>query len=314
MSTFIPLGALRREGEAAPPSETVRLRISGMHCAACVGRVERAMAGVPGVHAARVNLATQRAEADVAAGAAGASLPALLEAVRGAGYEAHAVTSPVVDDREAAERAAEEALVRRRFALAAGCGAGVFVLAHAGMVWPGILPGTPLQQGVAQALLALPVQFVAGAPFLRGLVRGIVRRQPDMDTLVGLGTLTAFAYSLWVLLTAAPGAHAGHGMLDLYFDTSVTIVALVLLGRVLEARARTGTSRALRALLELRPRTAQRLQDGRESEVPLDDVLPGDVLVVRPGERVPVDGRVLEGRSAVDRALVTGERSAPATR
>ena len=307
MSTFIPLTSIRREGETPPPVETVRLRISGMHCASCVGRVERALVGVAGVRSARVNLATQRAEADVAPGAGEGATTALVEAVRGVGYEAHPVATPVADDRETAERAAEEAAERRRFALAAGFGAGVFVLAHVGLVAPGALPGTPWQLGVAQAMLAIPVQFVAGAPFLRGLVRGVWHRRPDMDTLVGLGTLTAFLYSVWVLLAGPVEVHAGHGMLDLYFDTSATIVALVLLGRVLEARARTGTSRALRALLELRPRTAQRVRGGHEETVPLDDVVPGDELVVRPGERIPVDGRVREGRTAVDRSLVTGE-------
>src|SRR5512146_2713449 len=120
MSTFVPLGAIRRESEAAPVTETVRLRISGMHCASCVARVEQAMAGVPGVVAARVNLATQRAEADVAlAGADAAALNAqLAEAIRGAGYDAFPVTSPVADDRELRERDAEEAAVRRRFLLA----------------------------------------------------------------------------------------------------------------------------------------------------------------------------------------------------
>jgi Cu+-exporting ATPase len=325
-SSFVPLASIRREGETAPATDTVRLRISGMHCASCVSRVEQAMANVPGVMAARVNLATQRAEADVdmrrAPGPVGA-MPALLAAaIRTAGYDAFPVTSPVADDTEQHQRAIEERAVRRRFLLAAACGAGVFLIAHVGMLAPGLLPGSAWQQAFAQLLLALPVQFVAGWPFLRGLVRGIVRRQPDMDTLVGLGTLTAFAYSTFALVTgffaasgrAATGVLAMPGMRpeaagapDLYFDTSVTIIALILLGRLLESRARTGTSRAMRALLDLRPRTALRVRGDSEESVPLDAVTPGDVLVVRPGERVPVDGRVLDGRSSVNRALVTGE-------
>ncbi len=309
-ASFIPLAAIRREGEPLPVADTVRLRISGMHCASCVSRVEQALAGVPGVVAARVNLATQRAEADLST----AVEPAVLAAVvRVAGYDAFPVTSPVVDDREQRERAAEERVVRRRFVLAAACGGGVFVIAHVGMLAPELLPGTPWQQALAQFVLALPVQFVAGWPFLRGLARGIVRRAPDMDTLVGLGTLTAFAYSSYALFFAG-GAAAGRdmpGMIampDVYFDTSVTIVALILLGRMLESRARTGTSRAMRALLELRPRMALRVSAaGSEESVPVDTLAPGDVLVVRPGERIPVDGSVLDGRSSVDRALVTGE-------
>ena len=313
MSTFIPLGAVRREGTPAPATEVVRLRIVGMHCASCVGRVEQAMAAVPGVQSARVNLATQRAEADVLTAQSAGASERLIAAVHGAGYDAHPVVAAVADDRETAERVAEEAAVQRRFALAALCGGGVFVIAHASMLWPDLLPGTPWQQGLLQFLFALPVQFIAGWPFLRGLVRGLVQRRPDMDTLVGLGTLTAFLASAWALFVGATGAAQADmpGMHEhgpaLYFDTSVTIVALILLGRVLEARARTGTSRAMRALLDLRPRTALRVRAGVEEPVPLDAVVAGDVLVVRPGERVPVDGRIHEGRSDVDRALVTGE-------
>ncbi len=320
MSTFIPLAAIRRESAAAPVSETVRLRISGMHCASCVARVEQAMFAVPGVLAARVNLATQRAEADVvvAPSALEALAASLAAAIRSSGYDAFPVTSPVADDAEQKERASEEAVVRRRFMIAASFGAGVFVVAHIGMLAPALLPGTPWQQGLVQFVLALPVQFVAGWPFLRGLGRGIRRLQPDMDTLVGLGTLVAFSYSVFGLCAFSPFAAPGRGLPagmpgmagagpDLYFDTSVTIVALILLGRMLESRARGGTSRAMRALLDLRPRTALRVVAEREESVPLDAVQAGDVLVVRPGERVPVDGRVLDGRSSVNRALVTGE-------
>ena len=313
MSTFVPLAAIRHERDPAPETETLRFRIAGMHCASCVARVEQAMLGVPGVVGARVNLATQRAEADARAEAVGDALSdalsdALTAAIRSAGYDAHPVTAAVVDDREAAERVAEDDAVRRRFLLAATFGAGVFVLAHVPMFFPSSLPGTPWQQGLAQFVLALPVQFIAGWPFLRGLVRGVRRLQPDMDTLVGLGTLTAFGYSAVTLFAGPAVAMPGMAMpLALYFDTSVTIVALILLGRLLESRARTGTSRAMRALLDLAPRTALRRVGATEESVPLDAVKAGDVLVVRPGERIPVDGRVLDGHSSVDRALVTGE-------
>src|SRR5262245_11875673 len=323
-SAFVPLTALRRDPEPPAEADTLRLRVSGMHCASCVARVEQAMAGVPGVLAARVNLATQRAEADVARAAAGAGGGAealaarLADAIRGAGYDAFPVTSATVDDRELAERAAEERAVRRRFLLAAVLGGVVFVIAHVGMLWPGLLPGTPWQQAFAQLVFALPVQFVSGWPFMRGLARGVLRRAPDMDTLVGLGTLTAFVSSAVVLFMGPDAGAPAHGssaggmaamppMPEVYFDTSVTIIALILLGRLLESRARGATSRAMRGLLELRPRTALRDRDGVQASVPLDEVRPGDVLLVRPGDRVPVDGRVLDGRSSVNRSLVTGE-------
>ena len=313
-SSFVPARAIRREGESAPAAETLRLRISGMHCASCVSRVEEALASVPDVVAARVNLATNRAEADVLTAVNGTleeKTAQMVAAVRATGYDAFPLASATTDDREKLEREREESQARQRFLLAVTFAALVFVIAHVGLLAPGLLPGTPRQQALAQFLLAIPVQFVAGWPFLKGLVRGVVRRAPDMDTLVGLGSLTAFTYSSVALFTgivAAPSAmHGMAEMPDVYFDTSVTIVALILLGRLLESRARHSTSRAMRALLELRPRSAIRVRGALEESVPLDGIVANDVLLVRPGDRVPVDGVVLEGRSSVDRSLVTGE-------
>ncbi|MBI5168315.1 MAG: copper-translocating P-type ATPase [Candidatus Eisenbacteria bacterium] len=308
MSSFVSLQSIRRESSAPPVVlETVRLRISGMHCASCVGRVEAALTSLPGVSGAAVNLATQRAEVQLTS-ALDASR--ILEAVRAAGYDAHVVESPVATDDEQRERAEELAAVRRRFVLAAALAAPIFVIAHAGMI-PGV-PAIPNGNWL-QLLFAIPVQFVSGWPFVRGMVRGFARRAPDMDTLVGLGTLTAFTYSL--VATAWPAAvgemHAMHGaQAHVYFDTSVTIVALILLGRLLEARAKTNASQAMRALLDLRPRTARRLRDASDTageDVPLDAVQPGDLLLVRPGERIPVDGVLEDGRSSVDQGMLTGE-------
>lgn len=301
--SFVPLQTIRREG-APPPAvvDTVRLRIAGMHCASCVGRVEAALASVDGVAGVAVNLASMRAEVRLARAL---EPQALLEAVRRAGYDAHRVTAPVADDAEQKERAAELALVRRRFLVALALGLPVVVLAHAELV-PGV--ALPSWAAFAQLALATIVQFGAGWPFVRGMVKGFARRAPDMDTLVGLGTLTAWSYSaLAVLAPRAVGEHhAGHA----YFDTSVTIVVLILLGRLLEARAKAGASQAMRRLLDLRPRTARRVRDAADTagaDVPLDAVRPGDVLLVRPGERVPVDGVVVAGRSAIDQGMLTGE-------
>lgn len=321
MSSFVSLQSIRRE-TAAPPvvRETVRLRVSGMHCASCVGRVEAALTSLPGVAGAAVNLATQRAEVQLTS----ALEPArILEAVRASGYDAHVVESPVATDDEVRERAEELSAVRRRFVLAAVLATPIFAIAHAGMI-PGV-PAVP-NGNFWQLLFAIPVQFVSGWPFVRGMVRGFARRAPDMDTLVGLGTLTAFTYSL--IATVWPAAvgvgHAMHGpggaiafggaggtaSSHVYFDTSVTIVALILLGRLLEARAKAGASQAMRALLDLRPRTARRLKDAADTagdDVPLDAVRPGDLLLVRPGERIPVDGVIEGGRSSVDQGMLTGE-------
>jgi Cu+-exporting ATPase len=301
--SFVPLQTLRREN-APPPAvvDSVRLRISGMHCASCVGRVETALASVPGVAGAAVNLATQRAEVSLSRPV---DTTVLAAAVKHAGYDAYVVTTPVADDAELRDRAAELRTVRRRFAGALVLGLPVVVLAHLSLV-----PGVPaLPRGdLVQLVLATLVQFGAGWPFVRGMVRGFARRAPDMDTLVGLGTLTAWGYS--ALATLSPASVGEHHGAHVYFDTSVTIVVLILLGRLLEARAKTRASRAMRELLDLRPRTARRLRDEADtlgSDVPLDAVQPGDLLLVRPGERVPVDGVLVDGRSSVDQSMLTGE-------
>ncbi len=315
--TLIPIQSLRRESALPPPVvESVRLRISGMHCASCVSRVEGALASVPGVAQARVNLATMRAEVDL-----GTPLDAgvLAAAVREAGYDAHVVTALVADDAEQRERAVELAVVRKRFLLALAFGAPVVVIAHLSLL-PLPAAAAALVGGTAAAwaqwLLATPVQFIAGLPFLRGTWRGITKRAPDMDMLVGIGTLAAYAYSVFALFepsapTSGAAMGVGHGAGPaLYFDTSVTIVSLILLGRLLEAGAKSRASQAMRKLLELRPKTAHRLRaagDAQGEDVTLDLVQVGDLLRVRPGERVPVDGIVMEGRSTVDASLVTGE-------
>ncbi len=301
--SFIPLQTVRREGAAPPPVvDSVRLRISGMHCASCVSRVEAALGSVPGVASAAVNLATMRAEVALTRPVSGDVLAA---AIRQAGYDAHVVTTPVADDAEVKARAEELATVRRRFVTALAFGAPVLVLAHLSLV-PGV--ATPEWANPVQLVLATLVQFGAGWGFVRGMVRGFARRAPDMDTLVGLGTLTAWSYS--ALATLAPAVVGEHHGAHTYFDTSVTIVVLILLGRLLEARAKTRASRAMRELLDLRPRTARRLRDAADAvgeDVPLDAVQPGDRLLVRPGERVPVDGVIDGGRSAVDQSMLTGE-------
>jgi len=274
-----------------------------MHCAACVTRVEDALLGVPGVTAASANLATHRARIRVDRPVPESDLSA---AVRAIGYDARFATGQLFGDDDARERARELADVRRRFAVAAVLGLPVVALGMFGMFPP--LDRIPMHvQNAIQLVLATPVQWWAGARFTRGLVRGVRTGSADMDLLIGLGTLSAFAYS--TVATLVPQAiRAGGAAPHVYFDTSVVIIALVLLGRLLEARARAGTSQAIRRLLEMRPRTARRVDAvGAFADVDLDQVQVGDELLVRPGERVPVDGVVVDGRSSVDRSLMTGE-------
>ena len=300
-------GAPERPGARA--SGPLELRIVGMHCASCVSRVEEALAAVPGVHDATVNLATERARVRLDPGV---SAEALARAVRAAGYDARPVPAAgeaagaEADAAERAERAAELRGLTRRFVVAAALALPVVVLGNLGMLPP--LDAVPMAlQNWIQLALATPVVLWAGWPFVRGSAIAVGRRTADMNLLIGVGTVTAWAYS--AIATAAPGLlHRAGETAHVYFDTAAVIVVLILLGRLLEARARAGASQAMRRLLDLRPRTAWRVAaDGALTEVPLSDVHPGDVLLVRPGEKVPVDGAVIEGHSSVDRSLLTGE-------
>jgi len=287
---------------AVPAAGTVDLQITGMHCASCVARVEQALAAVPGVRGASVNLATERASIVLESPLAPERLA---EAVREAGYGARAVSGPLADAAAEHEREAERRWLARRFAVAAALSVPVVVLGHLGML-PGLRAIPMAAQNWIQLLFATPVQLWAGWPFLRGSWIALRRRTADMNLLVGVGTLTAYLASL--VATLVPAAVRGTGQeAHVYFDTAAVIITLILLGRLLESRARASTSQAMRRLLDLRPRTARRVSGSDLEEIPLDRVEPGDVLLVRPGEKVPVDGVVLDGRSSVDASMLTGE-------
>ena len=294
--------------QAAGPeaTEELQLPIRGMHCASCVRRVESALASVPGVESASVNLATESATV----AAAGAPLAALRAAVDRAGYEVLLPGDGDAGEEEGdpveAERRAEQAALRRRALLA---GAVAIVLVSA-MGWTR-LPGL---DGVADRVwhplffaLATPVQLWAAWGIHAAALRAARHGLATMDTLISLGTSAAYGYSL--LATFAPGLFEGAAGLEpnVYFDTAAAIVALVLVGRLLEARAKAKSAEALRALMELRPRLSRVLEGGEEYEIPIGAVQPGDVVIVRPGEQLPVDGEVVAGASAVDESMLTGE-------
>jgi P-type Cu+ transporter len=289
--------------------QRVDLAIEGMHCASCVARIEDALSGVDGVEEASVNLATGRASV------VGATLdPAALgQAVDRAGYEARPIDGdggPSRAPREETEadqerRArAELRMLRRRFVLAAAVGA---VLLGLTFIWSPL--GERATMWVALAL-ATPVQLWAGWPFYAGAWRVGRHGSADMNTLIALGTSVAYLYSLGA--TVAPGAFADPGELpDVYFDTAAVIIALILLGRLLEARAKAGTTAAIKKLIGLQAKTATVVREGREVEVGVDEVVVGDEVVVHPGEKVPVDGQILDGDSTIDESMLTGE-SVPA--
>jgi Cu+-exporting ATPase len=273
-----------------------------MHCASCVASVERALGAVPGVAEASVNLATERAHLRLSGQVA---IDRLTQAVRAAGYDAHPVPAAGAEDAEQRERAAELADLTRRLMIAAVLSLPVVVLGNLGML-PAFHAWGEGTRNWIQLLFATPVQWWAGWPFLRGAWNGVRHRTADMNLLIGVGTLAAYLYSL--VATVAPATFRAAGAAPhVYFDTAVVIIALILLGRLLEARARAGTSQAIRRLLDLRPRIAHRIEGDVTRDVPLDQVAAGDLLLVRPGEKVPVDGQVVEGRSALDRSMLTGE-------
>ncbi len=299
---------------AAPGLEHLRLDIRGMTCASCVRRVERALSAVPGVGHASVNLATEQASVEVAHGV---DLAALRSAVDHAGYD---LRLPEAGEDEDSARDALELERHREFRALAARTTVALVVATIAMGWtllhdfgPGLfgwrwLHDVPVREtNIALFLLALPVQVWAAARFYTGAWRVGRHGSTDMNTLIALGTSAAFLYSM--VVTFAPGLFVGVDQFDLHvhYDTAAAIIGLVLLGRLLEARAKGQTSDAVRALIALRPQTARVVEDGQEYEIPVRAVQAGDVVLVRPAERIPVDGEVVEGTAAVDESMLTGE-------
>jgi Cu+-exporting ATPase len=272
-----------------------------MHCAACVGKVERALTGVRGVEKALANLATERAT--VWLDPARADLPALRRAVAAAGYAVpeDIAASPAGESAERVARAAEDRRLRDKVLVGAILSAPVLLGSM-----PQLFPWAPNGLRNPWLLLALttPVQFWVGWDFHVGFLRELRHRTASMSALVSIGTNGAYFFSLAV--TAWPHAFMAAGAMP-YFEASAVLMTFLVLGRWLEARARGGTSEAIRRLLDLQPRTARVLKDGVEQDVPLADVVVGDLVRLRPGERVAVDGEVVEGASTVDESMLTGE-------
>jgi Cu+-exporting ATPase len=277
-----------------------------MTCASCVARVERALLKVPGVLSAGVNLAAQTATVEYQPGVA--SVADLRAAVEGAGYsvpEAIPGEDPVAR-QERVQREEERSLLSR-LRVGVVLGVPLLLLSHYEMfAGRGSLPFSHFTADLLQFLLATPIQFYAGARFYRGAWIVARHGSTDMNTLVALGTSVAYLYS--GVAVFLPSWVTAEGLVvHLYFETSAAIIVLVLLGRYFESRARGKTSEAVKKLIGMAPKTARVLRDGAEADVPLESVVAGDRVVVRPGEKVPVDGMVDEGRSAVDESMLTGE-------
>jgi len=296
---------------------TAELAIKGMTCAACVRRVENAITALEGVTQANVNLASESAQVRFAPEKV--NLDMIIQAVRDAGYDAFV---PDQDQDSMAEVQRREMLgrlaaMRVRLFLAAAFAAPLFIVSMGEMVglpMPGFLSPhhAPLNFALVQFLLTLPVLWAGRGFYARGFPN-LWKRAPNMDSLIAVGTGAAFVYSSWNLAEIALGHEPMARAMDLYFESAAVIITLVMLGKYLETRSKVRTSDAIRQLMALTPTTAVRLVDGRQETIALEQIRPGDVLLVTPGERIPVDGRVSEGQTSVDESMLTGE-SLPVTK
>ena len=267
------------------------LPIAGMTCASCAGRVEKALAKVPGVKSVSVNLANERAHVEVL-DQIDPSL--LINAVNQAGYSAS-----LPQNDKATQDDQHKRLQRERWALA------LAIILALPLVLPMLVEPFGLHWMLpawAQFALATPVQFILGARFYVAAWKAVKAGAGNMDLLVALGTSAGYGLSLYEWAIAAPGS-----MPHLYFEASAVVIALVLLGKYLESRAKRQTASAIRALEALRPERALRVIDGQEQDVAISELRLNDWVLVKPGERFPVDGEVVEGQSHADEALISGE-------
>ncbi len=287
----------------------ITIPVGGMTCASCSAAVERAIKKLPGIQVSSVNLATERAV--VKYDPAAVRLSEIKGAIKKAGYEPLAMeaVSAARLDEHAAAKEREIKSMWRKFIVSAAFSVPLLYIAMGHMIgWP--LPKIlhpmerPLFFALVQIVLVIP-SIIAGRRFYVVGAKALLHRAPNMDSLIAMGTSAAIIYSLFSVFRIAGGELAA--VEELYFETAGIIITLILLGKTLEAVSKGQTSASIKKLMGLKPKTATVLQEGREIELPIDEVEPGDMILVRPGERVPVDGRVASGASAVDESMLTGE-------
>ena len=279
---------------AAQPTGRVTIGVRGMTCGACVGHVEKALAGVDGVVTAAVNLATERAMVEYLPGAA--RISDLHDAISSAGYAPH-----TLEDAAPGISSEVDETGTLKLKMAASLGAAAII-----MTLMALKPEMPFRADYLFLALAAPVQLWAGAGFYRSAWGALRHGTSNMHTLIAVGTTTAFGYSAIVTFLHDLSVFSVHGAAT-YFDTSTAIIGLVLVGQYLEGRAKGRARDAIKRLMRLRPETARVRRDDREVDLPIEEVVPGDIILVRPGERLPVDGVVADGTSAVDESMLTGE-------
>lgn len=305
------LDRVKKLGYGAKSEKTI-LPLQGMTCASCVNKVEKALNSVKGVVQASVNFASERASVEYIPEMV--SIRELKKAVEEAGYQVleavkvgdSTLREEDIVEKERLAREAELSRLKLKFIVGAFLLAPILLLMYGAPLferWIGLSRGVNF---FIQFLLATPVQFWAGRQFYVGFWKATRNKTSDMNTLIAIGTSAAYFYSL--LVTFVPDLIRVKGlMLDVYFDTSAAIIVLILLGRFLEARAKGRTSEAIKKLIGLQPKTARVIRNGEEIDIPVSEVKVGDPVLVRPGEKIPVDGIVKEGYSSVDESMVTGE-------
>lgn len=291
-------------------SKIISLSLYGMHCSSCAAIIERSIKKVPGVKSANVNFAAEKAIISYDSGAAtGASL---IKAVKKAGYKAEEIDAGSTE-HEAEKRKKEIGSLWKRFRFS-------FILSFPMLYFMLLdffkwLPGAeslPPYFGIVSLILSTPVQFIAGAGFYKGMMSSLRMKTFNMDSLIAIGTSTAYLYSLanffsFVTKSGTLLGVGGEKIPELYFETAAFLITFVILGKWLEMRAKGQTSEAIKKLMGLQAKTARVIRNGVTTDIPIDEVVTGDIILVRPGEKIPVDGKIIKGSSAVDESMVTGE-------
>jgi Cu+-exporting ATPase len=306
--------AIRAAGYSAGTA-TMRVHIKNMHCSSCVMRIELAVQTTPGVIAARASAFTNAVDIEYLP--ARTDFAAIRAAIKSIGYrvaEEDKAAKPVTEedalDPEEAARQAEYALLMRKFWFAAAVSLPVMLLSYPDVV-PGLRDWMPMGSATRRAVwallgvLSLPVLVWSGSQFFRGLWDGLKHRSANMHTLIAIGISAAYLYS--VVAVAFPGLFPRMELAEVFWDVTTVVVALVVLGLALEIKAKGRTSEAIKKLIGLQAKTARVLRNGKEVDLPVEEVVVGDTVVIRPGDKIPVDGEVKEGASAVDESMITGE-------
>jgi Cu+-exporting ATPase len=293
---------MEQQRTGVPAKDEVDFQLIGMSCAACAARIEKGLNRLPGVSKATVNFALETAHVEYSA--AEVTAADMINKIEQLGYRA------VRKEEDAAESDYKREEIRRKKLqlLAAAIFSLPLLWAMAGhfSFTSRIYVPELFMNPWMQLALATPVQFIMGRPFYAGAYKALRNKSANMDVLVALGTSAAYFYSLYLTLQWAGDAHA-HQAPDMYYETSTILITLILLGKLFEALAKGRTSKAIRQLMELQARTALVIRDGKEIEIPAEEVAVGDIVLVRPGGKIPVDGQVIEGTSAVDESMLTGE-------